>query len=261
MSEPLVNLKVHGPAGTIILNRPEKHNALSRAMLTQLTQAFRDLHQERGVRAVVLTGAGSAFCTGIDLAEVRETQQSDDPHEQWRDDALAYRNLLDLMLRFPKPIIAGVNGPASAGGAGLVLASDLVVAAREATFGLPDPRRGLVAGMVSPLLAFRIGGSQAARLLLTAELIDADEAHRRGLFHEIVENDVLWARCAELARRCEQSAPEALQLTKKMLNETVAEHLDTMLSAGAAVSATAHTTEAAAEGVAAFLEKRQPKWP
>lgn len=261
MSEPLVRVSVHEHAGTIILNRPAKRNALTRSLLAELRQALDDLHQEKRVRAVILTGAGSAFCAGMDLDEMRDTSQQPRPREQWRDDALAYQDLVEQMLRFPRPLIAAVNGPAVAGGAGLVLACDIVVAAAEAKFGLPEPLRGIVAGLVSPLLAFRIGGGQAARLLLTAATIGAEEAHRLGLFHELIDHDRLWARATEIAGQCARSAPQALQLTKRMLNETIGESLFGLLTSGAAVSATARTTDAAAEGLAAFLAKREPNWP
>src|SRR6266850_582876 len=255
-----VLVKKNVPSGTIILNRPDKRNALSRQMLTDIAQALDDLHQERKVRAVILTGAGSAFCAGMDLNEMQETSQQPDALRQWHNDAVQYRELIDKMLQFPKPIIAAVNGPVVAGGVGLMLASDIVIAAEEARFGLPEPRRGIVAGMVSPLLVFRIGASHAANLLLTARMIDAAEACRIGLAHEVVKSDFVWARAQEVAGEIAQSAPEAIQLTKRMLNETIGEHLGTLLSAGAADSATARTTDAAREGLAAFLEKREPKW-
>jgi methylglutaconyl-CoA hydratase len=248
------------PSGTIVLNRPDRRNALSRQMLADIGQALDDLHQERKVRAVILTGAGTAFCAGMDLGEMQATSQQPDAHLQWHNDAIQYRELMDKMLRFPKPIIAAVNGPAVAGGAGLLLASDIVVAAEEAKFGLPEPRRGIVAGMVAPLLVFRIGASHAANLLLTARTVDAAEARRIGLYHEVVGADLVWARAQEVAGEIAQSAPESIQLTKRLLNETIGEHLGTLLSAGAADSATARTTDAAREGLAAFLEKREPKW-
>lgn len=256
----MLQIKKHAPSGTIIIHRPEKRNALSRGLLQALQQAFDDLHQERSVRAVILTGAGSAFCAGMDLGEMRSASEADNAYELWREDAVLYRDVIETMLRFPKPIIAAVNGPAIAGGAGLVLASDLVVAGSSAQFGLPEPRRGLVAGMVSPLLAFRIGGGQAARLLLTAEPISAEEAYRIGLYHEIVDTDSVWARAHELAATCAKSAPESMQMTKRLLNETIGEQLLVSLSAGAAMSATARTTEAAREGLNAYVEKRDPKW-
>jgi methylglutaconyl-CoA hydratase len=259
--EPLVRIRKDVPSGTIILNRPDKRNALSRRMLLELKRAFDDLHQERKVRAVILTGAGSAFCSGADLQEIQDSSKEDDAWAQWRSDAVQYKELLETMLLFPKPIIAAVNGPAVAGGAGLVLASDITVATPEARFGLPEPRRGLVAGMVAPLLAFRIGGGPAANLLLTARLAPAEEAHRLGIYHELTSSDTIWARAHQLAEQCAASAAESLQLTKRMLNETIGEHLSTLLAAGAAASATARTTEAAEEGLAAFLEKREPDWP
>ena len=257
----LVRVKIQAPSGTIVLNRPAKRNALSRALMADLTQAFQDLHLERRVRAVLLTGAGAAFCAGLDLAEIHETSKQDDAWQQWHRDVTQLQELLELMLLFPKPIIAAVNGPAVGAGAALVLASDIVVAAPEARFGVPEPRRGLVSGLVAPLLAFRIGGGPAANLLLTARLVAAAEAHRLGIYHELTASDTIWARAHQLAQECGQSAPESLQLTKRMLNETVGEHLSTLLSAGAAASAAARTTEAAGEGLAAFLEKRDPQWP
>jgi methylglutaconyl-CoA hydratase len=256
----LLRIHLHEHAGTIILNRPDKRNALNRSLLTALDEALDDLHLERKVRAVVLTGAGLAFCAGMDLAEMRETSQQNDAYALWHADARQYLELILKMWRFPKPLIAAVNGPAVAGGAGLLLACDIVLAADVATFALTEPLRGIVAGMVSPLLAFRIGGGHAARLLLTAATIDSAEAKRIGLFHEVVHPDHLWPRAVEMAGQCARCAPEALLLTKQLLNETIGEHLPTMLSAGAAASAAARTTEAAAEGLAAFLEKRSPQW-
>jgi len=261
MTQPLVRINVHGHTGTIILNRPERRNALSRGLLRSLIEALADLHLERRVRAVVITGAGSSFCAGMDLAEMSATSKSDDPRAQWHEDAVQYLELVETMLRFPKPLIAAVNGPAVAGGAGLVLACDIVVAADDARFGFPEARRGIVAGLVAPLLVFRIGAGHAARLLLTASLTDAQEAYRIGVFHRLVAADHVWPRATEMAGECAECAPESLQLTKRLINETIGEHLGTLLAAGAAASATSRTTEAAAEGLAAFLEKRPPKWP
>jgi enoyl-CoA hydratase/carnithine racemase len=196
----------------------------------------------------------------MDLMEMRETAEQERPGPQWQADAEQYRDLLELMLRFPKPLIAAVNGPCLAGGAGLMLACDLVLAADTATFSLPEPLRGIAAAVVAPLLTFRIGGGQAGRLLLSARTIDAAEARRIGLFHEVYAADHLWPQAAALAANCAACAAEALQLTKRMLNETIGEQVFTQLSAGAAASAAARTTEAAAEGLAAFFEKRKPKW-
>ena len=238
-----------------------KAERLSRALIAELVQALGDLHQERRVRAVILTGAGSAFCAGMDLAEMAATANSQDPHAHWHEDAIHYRELLDTMLHFPKPIIAAVAGPAMAGGAGLVLAADIVVAGPSATFGLPEIRRGLVAGIVAPLLAFRIGagraGSSAAhgqrdrrRRSLSLWAGTRDRAGRQSLGPARPRSP----NCAPRAHRKRCSSP------KRILNETIGEQLGMQLSIGAAASATARTTEAAAEGLAAFLEKRPPEW-
>jgi len=258
--EPLVKIQVHEQTATVTLNRPEKRNALSRGLLKELHQALDDLHQERKVRGVILAGAGKAFCAGMDLSEMLATNQQEDRLAQWHADSVVYHELIEAMLRFPKPLVAAVAGPAVAGGAGLVMACDLVVASENATFGFPEPRRGIVAGMVAPLLAFRVGAAHAGYLLLTAQVIDAREAHRIGVFHELVGDDKVWARAHQLTCEIAKSAPEAVQMTKRLLNETIGESLMSQLAAGAAVSAASRTTEAAAEGLAAFLEKRDPQW-
>lgn len=257
----LVRVTVHEPSGTILLERPAKRNALSRLMLLQVKQAFEDLHQQRNVRAVVLTGAGDAFSAGADIAELQATYGTDDALEQWHRDSMQYRELLEYMLRFPKPIIAAVNGPAVGAGGALVLASDIVLASHQARFGFPEPRRGIVAGISAPLLAFRIGAGRAANLLLTSRLLAAEEALGIGVYHRIVDQDMVWAAAHQEAQQCARSSAEALQLTKKMLNETIGEQLGMHLTAGAAMSATSRTTEAAEEGLTAFMQKRAPEWP
>jgi methylglutaconyl-CoA hydratase len=255
-----IQVKKNLPSGTIVLNRPEKRNALTRQMLSDLSQAFSDLHGEKQVRAVILIGNGPAFCAGMDLDEMRQTAAQPNAQQQWYEDSVQYRELIEQMLRFPKPIIAAVTGPAVAGGAGLVLASDIVLATSAAKFGLPEPKRGIIAGMVAPLLAFRVGGGIAAQLLLRANIIGAAEAHRLGLFHQLVSDDLIWAQAQEIAKEIAESAPEAILLTKRMIYENIGEQMMSQLTTGAAASATARTTEAAVEGLAAFFEKRQPVW-
>ena len=258
-----IELKVVDYAGTIILHRPEHGNALTQYMLGQLIEALDDLYRERRVRAIILTGAGETFCEGMDVQELQNDPAELEPtvaQHQWGEDATTYRDVVLRMMEITKPIVAAVNGPAFAGGAGLVAASDVVVASTEANFGLPDPRRGLVAGVVAPLLCFRIGAGQAGRLLLTSATISAQQAQQLGVFHELVEPDKVWARAMQIAQECAEGAPEAIQLTKRLILETAGEQLVTQLTAGAAMSATARTTEAAQEGIAAYLEGRPPEW-
>jgi methylglutaconyl-CoA hydratase len=264
MQSPLVDVKVTGNVGTIILQRPEHGNALVRIMIHQIGEAIDDLYRERRVRAIILTGAGSAFCEGIDLEEISDTSGTDsewaESEDRWGEDAADYRDLILRMLEVTKPIIAAVKGPAVSAGAGLVVASDVVIASEEGAFGLPDPRRGLIAGVVAPLLCQKLGVGQAARLLLTSSMLDAAEALRLGIFHELVPANKVWARAVEIAGECAQGAPEAIQLTKRLLNETVGVGLETQLTTGAILQATAFTTDAAREGIAAFVERRKPEW-
>lgn len=261
MPSDAVELRIDGPVATVLLNRPDSGNALTRSMLAELRTALSDLHLEKRVRAVILTGAGECFCVGRDLAELSD---GDDPladMARWGDEATEYRDLLVAMLEFPKPILAAVNGPALAGGAGLVLGSDVVIACREAAFGFPEPRRGTIAGVAAPLLAHRLGAGLAARLLMTAAPIDAVEAHRVGVFHELVPADVLWARAMDVGKGCAAAAPQAIGLTKRLLYETIGEQLGTQLSSGAIASATSRTTDSAREGITAEQEGREPNWP
>lgn len=260
-NSPLVKIHVHEHTGTLILNRPDKRNALTRESIAQLMQGLEDLRCERRVRTIVLAGSGLAFCAGMDLNEMQQTAAAPNATQLWHDDAVAYRDLVEAMLRLPKPIIATVGGPAVAGGAGLALAADIVLASPEAKFGLPEPKRGIVAGLIAPLLTFRLGAGKAAYLLLTSQLVSAEEAYRMGIYHELLPGEKLWPRAQQLSGEIAACAPEAILLTKRMLNETIGENLSTLLTDGAAVSATARTTEAAAEGLAAFIEKREPKFP
>ena len=256
----LIEVKVTDCAGTIVINWPESGNRLTRQMLGQLVEALDDLYLQRQVRAIILTGAGDSFSVGLEWPQMPNEENDPSALRQWGEDAEAWRDVVVRMLEITKPIIASVNGPALSAGAGLALASDVVVASECATFGFPDPRYGLVAGVSTPLLCHRLGTGHAARLLLTSTTISADEAYRLGLYHELVAADKVWARAMELARDCAAGAPEAIQLTKRLLNETVGELLQSQLATGAAMRATSCTTAAAQEGYEAFHQQRSPEW-
>lgn len=261
MQSNAIEVRVDDAVATVTINRHQKRNALTRAMIEDLRLALSDVHQERKVRAMVLTGAGSAFCAGRDISEMAAAGA--DPMAdmaRWGEEAEQLRDLLLEMLRLPKPIIAAVNGPAIGAGAGLVLAADIVVAASEAAFGLPAPQLGIVAGVEAPLLAYRLGAGPAARLMLTGDRIDSAEAHRVGVYHELVGSDLLWARAFEVAKQCAAGAPESMQLTKRLLLETIGEQLETQLNSGAIAAATARTTESARQGLQAYLDKKPAEW-
>lgn len=264
MSNDLIEIRLHPPLATVVINRPDRHNALTLAMIEKLREAWFDLQQEQRVRAAILTGAGESFCSGRDLLEMAESGHEEEhlaeDQQQWGEEATMLCDLLSDMLAFPKPIIASVNGPVLGLGVALTMACDIVIATPMASLCLPEPRRGLIAGVTAPLVAYRVGAGPAARLLLTSEPYTAEEMFRLGLYHEIVATDKVWARGAELAQQCTAGAPQAISLTKRLLLETVGERLLTDISNGALLSATARTTPAAREGLQAFVEHRGPHW-
>jgi enoyl-CoA hydratase/carnithine racemase len=256
----LVRTKKVAPSGTIILNRPECRNALSREMVAALIEALDDYHQERGVRAVILTGAGESFCSGWDLQTMHDLSSEPNAQEIWHEDVRQFQQLIETMLRFPKPIIAAVNGWVAGSGAALMLAADLAIAGTSAQLLMPEARRGLSCGLTAPLMAFRIGAGPTANVLFRGMALAATRAHELGLYQEVVDDALVWARCHEVAKEIAIGSSGSHQLTKQLLNETIGESLLTQLSIGAANTAAARTTQAAREGIAAFLEKRPPDW-
>lgn len=200
------------------------------------------------------------FSSGSDLHEIHESASDLDAMEKWHADARQFQELIEFMLRYPKPIVAAINGPVVGSAVALMLAADIVVASEKASIVLPESRRGLVSGIAAPLLAFRIGAGATTRMLLSGCEIQSESALRSGLFHEIVGDELVWARSQELCEEIAEGAQQSHQMTKRMINETIGESLFTQLSIGAANTATARTTDAAKEGVAAFIEKREPDW-
>jgi methylglutaconyl-CoA hydratase len=196
----------------------------------------------------------------MDLAEMLDTRDAADADAQWQSDADAYRELLLKLARLPKPTIAAVQGPALAGGIGLVLACDIVLCSQTATFGLPEPKRGLVAAVVAPFLLLRTTAGSAGYLLLTGRTVDAAEAHRLGIVHELLPAEELESRTEELVREIAESAPSALASTKQFVHELAARELARHSELGADRSAAARATPEAHEGLQAFLEKRPPNW-
>lgn len=260
-SSEIVHVRKDVPSGTIILNRPDRRNALSSDMVHKLQEAFEDLHQERSVRAIILSGTENTFCAGTDLHEMSQLREEPQAQEVWQDQVADLQALIEFMLRFPKPIICAPNGWVVGSGLALLLACDLVVASDKTRLLLPEPRRGLVAGLTAPLLCHRVGAGRAAPLLLLGQELDAEQARQMGIVHHVVEDRLLWFRSQEMAKEIAAFSRESIQLTKRLMNESIGEEVFTQLSVGASDTATARTTDAAGEGVNAFIQKRPPKWP
>lgn len=258
-----VDVKIHDQVATLLINRAAVANALSPQVIDDLRQAISDVHQEKRVRAVVLTGAGDHFCSGLDLQVLKESGElpAEQSLEQWHGLWSQITDLYEDLLRFPKPIVAAVDGMASGAGFGLALAADIIVATNRAAFCAVAVRRGLVGGSTTALLAFRAGAAIAARMSLMGVPITSDEAHRLGLCLAPVIPQQIWVYASEVAKECSEGPREAIQATKRVLNESIGESLLMQLSATAADSAAACTTESAAEGIRAYLQRRTPLWP
>jgi len=256
----LVQVRVDEPSGTVTLNRPQVLNALNLATIQELTQAISDLHLERRVRAIILTGSGANFCAGTDLKELSDTFEMETPYTRWYEEVTALKELIEMLLRCPKPVIAAVNGWVAGTGLALMLAADLVVASEDCRLLVPESQRGLSSGLTTPLLSFRLGNNSLTQMLFTGQPLPAHVAATKGLIHEVVPHDYVWARSQEFARQIASGARESHQMAKRMINESIGENLFTLLSIGASDMATARITDAAKEGIQAFLEKRNPHW-
>jgi methylglutaconyl-CoA hydratase len=259
MSEPLVRYEHRPPAAVLTLNRPDKRNALSRALITTLSDAFHQARDDGAARCVILTGTGPAFCAGMDLAELQETvARTDAPPDTVWDDALRLATLYDLIYTLPKPTIAAVQGSALAGGAGLVTVCDLAVTVPEARFGYPEVRRGLVAAMVMPHLLRHVGERTARYLLLTGELIDGTVACRTGLVNAVVSPAELMERAQSWARSLAEGGPAALAATKALLHRFSRQALS--VAEAAQASAAPRLTEECQQGLRAFFAKQPAPW-
>lgn len=253
-----LSIRREGAILVITLNRPEVRNALSRSLRTELTSALDTAAEQDDVRAVVLTGAGTAFCAGLDLRELEESLSFDSAEH--RTDSKALAELFLQLVRFPKPLIAAVNGSAVAGGAGLVTACDVAVMAQGARLGYTEARIGFVAALVAVLLVRQVGDKHARDLLLSARLIEAGEALALGLVNEVTAPEAVLSRALEIASAMTRNAPGSLMLTKSLLADLPGMSLDAGMAWAVDVNALARSGAELGEGVRSFLEKREPSW-
>jgi methylglutaconyl-CoA hydratase len=258
MTEPTVLRSYHRPVAILTLNRPDKRNALSRALIAALSDALGALAVEQGVRAVVLTGAGPTFCAGLDMKEAAGHGSSPEGEKVAVQDAQALADLIDQVHHMNRPTIAALNGDALAGGAGLALACDIVVASASARIGYPEVRRGLVAAIVMHDLIHQVGDRRARQLLLSGDSVAAKDAERWGLVNLVAPPGRCLDEALAVAHSLAEAAPQALATTKRLLDEATGRPKS--LRGAAAVSAAVRVGDEALEGMRAFLEKRPPAW-
>jgi methylglutaconyl-CoA hydratase len=243
---------------TITLNRPEKRNALSPALIAELTAALAEA-ETSACGVVILTGAGSAFCAGLDMEQL-ETLTAHTPEEHRRDsEKLA--GLLRALYDFPKPVIAAVNGPAIASGMSLATIADFTLATPEAKFGLNEVRVGFVPALAASFLMRQVGEKRTRELLLTGRLLKAQEALQLGLVTQIVAEEELMQSAQALAQTLLQNSPHAMQSVKRLLARHARRRLDEELEDAIEANAQERSSEDFKEGVAACKQHRKPEWP
>ena len=238
---------------TIVLNRPERRNALTLDLLNELSDAVKVASDQPEERVLILRGAGAAFCTGLDLREAAD-------HTKAHATAEMVARTLVTLSQTRLITIAAVHGAAVAGGAGIMSACDFVVAAERTKIGYPEVRRGLVAGLVMTFLRRQVGERNMRELLLGSELIDAERAKEIGLVNRVVAKDDLMNEAQKFAQSVLQTAPGALTQTKRLIEElwwrSVQDDVDLALK----YHLQARESSEAREGIAAFNEKRPPTW-
>lgn len=246
-----------GPVATITLNRPDKRNAISYELIDELQRAL-DKVQHSDSQVLIITGAGGAFCSGMDLENLKALTGR--TAEQNLEDSRTMGRLFRSIYDFPKPTIAAVNGPAIAGGTGIATICDFTIASTDAKFGYTEVRIGFVPAIVSAFLVSQVGEKQARDLLLTGRIFAADEALRMGLVTQVVAPEDLTRRAHELAQTLLANSPASLRATKALLAQTVNAELDKQIEAAVAQNAAIRQTHDFREGISAFLEKRKPRW-
>src|SRR5882757_5330974 len=250
-------LEITGNLATITLNRPEKRNAISTQMMAELQTALDEIEKTHA-RVGIITGAGKAFCAGMDL-EMLAAIAKQSPAEN-QEDSRRIAKLFRRIWSFPRPLIGAVNGAAFAGGCGLATLCDFTLAAPEAKFGYTEVKIGFLPAIVSVFLTRQIGEKRARDLLLTGRLVDGPEAKELGLVNEIVSPDKLMERVNELAEVVIAASPSSVTRAKRLLVSAAAASLDADLERAVLENARMRCTPDFKEGLASFLEKRKPIW-
>ena len=252
-----IKIETDGTLALITLHRPEKRNAISAAMIADLLAVLEDV-ESGSERVAILTGAGKAFCAGMDL-DALKSLASQSP-EQNLADARRTAGFFRRLWSFPKPLIAAVNGAALAGGCGIATLCDFTLAAPEAKFGYTEVRVGFIPALVSMFLERQVGEKLSRDLFLTGRILDAAEAKAAGLVTRVVPAEELLDAARELAAALIGNSPGSLLATKRLLVRASEAEIDRRIELAVAESVAIRSTPDFREGLAAFLEKRAPRW-
>lgn len=261
MSQEKFETIIFAKQGEIVrinLNRPDVHNAFNNTMIRELGDAFNVIKGDESIRVVILTGKGKSFCAGADISWLRDIVNYS--YNQNLEESLNLAEALHKLYVLPKPTIAMVNGAAIGGGNGFLSACDIVVASEEARFGLSEVKIGLVPAAISPYVIRRIGESKAREYFLTGKRISAQKALEIGLVNEVVPHEKLDEKVEEVAQLLLTSGPEAIASCKELIFNVLRMSLEEAKTYTARMIANLRISEEGQEGMAAFLEKRKPKW-
>jgi methylglutaconyl-CoA hydratase len=254
-ADELVHLEVAGGVARIILDSPHNRNALSRRLLADLDRQVRAAAGDERARVIVLTGAGPVFCSGADLKEPRAVQDG--------DRATPSGDLVGIVTALresPKPVVGRINGPARAGGLGLTCACDIAIAVEAATFAFSEVRVGVAPAIISVVTLPRLGPARALELFLTGDVFDAPTAAGFGLINAAVPREELDAAVGRYVASLLLGGPNALGETKRLVREVPGLPVAEAFRRMAALSARLFASEEAREGMAAFAERRPPRW-
>jgi methylglutaconyl-CoA hydratase len=255
----MLKIEARGGVAWLTLDRPEIRNAFDDALIAALTRALRELDADAKVRAVVLAGSGPAFCAGADLNWMK--RMAGYGYEQNLADARALAGMLRILDRMKKPTVARVHGPAFAGGVGLVAACDIAIGTPEAKFCLSEAKLGLSPATISPYVVRAMGERMARRYFLTAEVFDGIEAQRIGLLSHVSPSEKLDGEIEKMLEHLVQSGPEALAKIKDLVRSVSSGPIsDALIEDTAQRIAEIRVSPEGREGIASFLEKRNPAW-
>jgi methylglutaconyl-CoA hydratase len=254
-----LEIELAGPVATIWMNRPDMHNAFDEILIAELTAACIALDEDSDVRVVVLAGRGKSFSAGADLNWMKRA--ANNGVDDNLNDARALARMLRVLAEMKKPTIARVQGAALGGGTGLTAACDIAVASTKAIFATSEVKFGIIPSAISPYVVRAIGARQAYRYFQSAERIDAARAREIGLVHEAVEPEQLDAKVQEIAAALIQGGPLAQAAAKDLIRAVDNKPInDNVVEDTAHRIAHLRATPEARDGIAAFLDKRQPAW-
>ena len=258
MSSEVLTLSVRDGITYVTLSRPDVRNAFNADLIAALAEAFERLGRDPAVRAIVLRGAGKAFCGGADVGWMRASLELS--RDDNLDDAKKMSEMFRTIDRVPKPVIAAIQGAALGGGAGLAAVCDVVVSAHDAVFGFTEVKLGIIPAVISPFVIAKIGVSHARALFLTGERFDAQRARHIGLVHEVVAPDGLDGALERILAEIRSAGSQAITAAKRLVERVRETSYDESLEVTAEAIAAQRTTPEGQEGLRAFLERRNADW-